>query len=238
MPFSIPLTGLASGMLLAAAGLTVRDARRQLPGLSPGLSLLGWLAGAALLLAAVATVSQARGPLAPALRLAVMAAIAAPPDARPSQPARWRGVLRALPALVLSLLSLALLLGQFRPGLGPAYDPSEGAVVGAIVLFLTVCGGLGARAAGEALPGFFEPELVDRWAPDVVFTGLTLLVGGAALARLLLRGALLVETASQAGLAGAWLAWTAAVWGPRPLPRLRAALTVIAALILLRVVLA
>jgi hypothetical protein len=237
MPLSVPLTGLASGILLAAVGLTFRDARRQLPRLSPGLSLLGWLAGAALLLAAVVTVSQARGPLAPPLRLAVMAAIAAPPDAHSSQPARWRGVLRSLPALALSLLSLTLLLAPFRPSLGRAYDLSDDAVAGVSVLLLTVCGGLGARSAGEALVGFREPELVGRWATDLAFAALTALVGGSVLASLLHRGVILAQSGSQAGLAGAWLAWAAAVWGPRRLPRLRAALEVIAALLLLRVAL-
>ncbi|MFQ6101224.1 MAG: hypothetical protein ACE5OS_08315 [Anaerolineae bacterium] len=247
MPVTIIFTGLACGTLLAAVGLTLWDGFWQVPGLSRAVRAIGWLAGAFLLIGVLfawlrdhslsaLALSGAEGL---ALRLILMAALAAPPITHRRQDAPWSNVMLIMPALVLA-----------GGGLLRFLEPVETEVgclpVVPVELALLICGGLGARALGEALS-----EIATLLSPSepgglvgpsaAAYMLLTLLVGGTALVNLCQRGTVwnFVELsrdggiAGDGGLAGAWLVWSAAWLGPRHHPRLRAALIVAAALLLI-----
>jgi hypothetical protein len=74
-----------------------------------------------------------------------------------------------------------------------------------------------------------------EWPRSLAYVLLTLVVGSAALVNLWQRGMVWgsSDPVMQGGLAGAWLVWSADWFVPRRHPRLRAALTVMAALLLI-----
>ncbi|MEA3339559.1 MAG: hypothetical protein U9R15_06300 [Chloroflexota bacterium] len=213
--------GLACGALLATIGLAVWDASRPVPGLSRAARAAGWLAGALLLTAALLAWWGDPALSAPASRLLMMAVLAAPVGTRRHHPKSWSkpwgDVARSLPAL---LLVGSALFGPFGPT-----SAESGILMG---LTLVVCGGLGARALGEALS--LSP--CAEWPFTATYALLTLLVGGVATIDLWQRGTLWGGSPGEGGLAGAWLAWSAVWLGRRWHPRLRAGLIVVAASLL------
>jgi len=229
--------------LLAAAGLALWDGFRQVPGLSRAVDVNAWLAGALLLLGALLAWQGDRSlstlvpsPSTPlgvdsvegrAPHLILMAALAAPPPPRAHRRryAPWGDTLRILPALALAGAGLFWNPEFIEMGAGN----SSPALVG---LGVVVCAGLGARALGEALSEIAgsTPHLERSFV--AAYALLTLLVGGTVLVNLWQRGAVWDGTAGQSGLAGAWLAWSAAWLGPRQPPRLRAGLIATGALLL------
>jgi hypothetical protein len=246
------LPGLACGVLLAAAGLALWDGFRQVPGLSRAVDVNAWLAGALLLLGALLAwqgdrslsmlvpspstllgVDSVEGPAlsgieGPAPHLILMAALAAPPPPTRTHRRRsapWGATMRILPALALAGAGLFWIPEFIEIGAGN----SSPALVG---LGVVVCAGLGARALGEALSEIAgsTPHLERSFV--AAYALLTLLVGGTVLVNLWQRGAVWDGTPRQSGLAGAWLAWSAAWLGPRQPPRLRAGLIAAAALLL------
>jgi hypothetical protein len=97
-------------------------------------------------------------------------------------------------------------------------------------------------AEGPALSETEGPALSETEGPSpsgievssaITYVLLSLIVGSAALVHLWQRGTLWGATASESGLAGTWLAWSAARLGPRRPPRLRATLVAVAALSLI-----
>lgn len=215
------LIGLACGALLAAVGLTLWDGLRQMPGISRSAWVLGWVAAALLLIGALLIWQGDHG--VPALRLILMAALAAPPGLRRRRPSHWSNVMFILPALALAGAGFFLISK-------PVADEAVSLPVRPVEIAIVVCGGLGARALGKALSVIATPlSTPELGAFAVTYTLLTLLVGGTALANLWQRGTMWGESASEAGLAAVWLAWSAAWLGLRQHPRLRAGLIVVAA---------
>lgn len=141
---------------------------------------------------------------------------------------------------MLILPALALAGGGLFCSLEPVEAKAGSLSVALVKLALLICGGLGARALGEALseitappsPKLGEAEGGIEWPSAAAYALLTLLVGGTALVNLWQRGTMWGGSAGEGGLAGSWLAWSAAWLGPRQRPRLRAALIVVAALLL------
>lgn len=209
--------GLACGALLAAIGLAIWDASWPVPGLSRAARAAGWLAGALLLIGSLLALWEDPALSAPVSRLLLMATLAAPVRTGRHYSKPWGNVARALPALALTGIVL------FGP-LGPA-SAESGALVS---LMLVVCGGLGARVMGEALSLSTDAE----WPFTATYALLTLLVGCVALVNLWQRGTVWGGSPGEGGLAGAWLAWSAAWLGRRWHPRLRAGLIVVAASLL------
>jgi hypothetical protein len=157
-----------------------------------------------------------------------LAALAALPLRRTHRrgPAPWSEALRILPGLTLAAVGL---FWTPEPAAAGAGSSSLGLVqVGAVV-----CAGLGARALGQALSDMSDRTPHSEWPFAATYALLTLLVGGTALVNLCQRGLAWDGTAGQIGLAGAWLAWSAAWWGPRQPRRLRAGLIAAAALFLI-----
>jgi len=233
MPWAVALAGLACGMLLGAVAATLWSMWRQVPALSQALRIIGWAAGAVLLIGAVTTWHGSQGLAAPSPRLMVMAAVAAPPDRHDHRQASWDTLLLLLPALMLALAGLCWIPGVIGTGGSGSTALAEASPTTTITLAAIICGGLAARALGEALAGVLTPGPFAGWASDAVYAPLTLLVGGILLADLWQRGTLSEVSTAKGGLTGAWLAWSGAFWSPRARPRLHAALTAVAALLLL-----
>jgi len=236
VPATVILTGLACGTLLAAAGLVLWGSPRQLPGLSRTVRVISWLAGGLLLIGAVLAWQEDYSLSAPALRLTLMAALAAPPGIHRHTRSPWGSLMLTLPALALAGASLF-----WTPEWTPAPTGMEvsnllgapGKLTAIRLLAVIICAGLGARALGEALSTIAVPALHIERPAATTYALLTLLVSGTTLSNLWQQGAVWGGIASEGGLAGAWLAWSAAWLGPRHPRRLRAALTAVAASLLI-----
>ncbi len=218
--------GLACGVLLTVMGLAAWESSRQMPGLARAVRALDWLAGALLLVGALLAWWGDPALLAPASRLLLMAVLAAPVETRchhsKSWAKPWDHAARAIPAL--ALIGSALFVPA---GLASV---ESGALAN---LTLIVCGGLGARALAQALLSLPRSSPGVEWPFPATYALLTLIVGGVALVNLWQRGAVWSGRPGEGGLAGAWLAWSAVWLVPRRSPRLRAGLTIIAALLLI-----
>jgi hypothetical protein len=233
----VPFTGLACGALLAAAGLALWSENRQdastLDTMRETVRVIRWVAGGLLIVGALLA-WQGRSSLSGAApHLILMAALAAPPEIHRHRLARWARVLPILPALGLAGAGLIWALGtaEASTGSGPI-TPSQVA--------LTICGGLAARALGMTAGtlGIAEGDVAGsslhlEWPSRAAYGLLTLIVGGTLLANLWQRGWAWDGTTGERSLAGVWLAWTAAWMTPRRSRRLRAAFTIVAALLLI-----
>jgi len=226
MPAAVIFTGLACGTLLAAAGLALWGIFRQVPGLSHAVRAIGWLAGVLLLIGALFAWQGDHSISTPALRLILIAALAAPSGIHRQYLSPWNNAMLILPALI---LAWAGLLWASRPVAGEFGSP----LVLPVELAIVVCGGLGARVLGEALSMIAAQTPHSERLTTATYVLLTLLVGGTALVNLWQRGTVWGGTTSEGGLAGMWLAWSAIRLGPRQHPRLRAGLTVVAASLLI-----
>jgi len=223
MPASAIFTGLACGTLLTAAGLALWDGFRQVPGLSHAIRAISWLAGVFLLIGALLAWWGEHSLSAPALRLTLMAALAAPAEIRHRPRPSWGNLVLTLPALVLAGAGL-LWVSE------PVGDGADSLPVALAQLGVVACGGLGARALGEALSGMTNSTPQVKWPSAAAYALLTLLVGGTALVNLGQRGTVWGRSTGEGGLAVAWLVWSAVWLGPDQPPRLRAVLTGVAAL--------
>jgi hypothetical protein len=230
-PMTLICTGMACGALLATIGLMLWGSSRPVPRLSHAVRATRWLAGALLLVGTLYAWLLDHSLSAPAARFALMGALAALPEIRrrSSLQAHPDNALLILPALILvgGSLSWKAESGGSEPGDLPAT---------LVVLALTVCGGLGARALGQRLsqistqcPPVEEPPR----SAAAAYALLTLVAGGTALVSLLRQGAVWSSSADEGRLASAWLAWSAVWAGPRQPAWLRALLMTIAALLLI-----
>jgi hypothetical protein len=142
--------------------------------------------------------------------------------------ASWSRALVYLPALV---LTGAVLVQVSRP--------EEGILsadwVTPLRFLIAVCAGLGARALGQALQVIAEGSSCEEWPLTLTYSLLTVVAGCAALVNLWQRGMVWGswDPVMRGGLLGAWLMWSADRLVPRRHARLRAALTVAAALLLI-----
>lgn len=237
MPGTAILAGLACGALLTTAGFALWHALRPLSRLSQAVRALGWLAGA-LLLSGALSARLGGGGLPPCVpHLLLMAALATPPAPRflpgPRRSAApWNDFLRLLPPLA---LAWAGLLCTATPVGGEVSGPPVGGGPPAqgLELAIVVCGGLGARALGQAFGDLVTSTSGVAWPSAAAYAWLTVLVGGVALASLAQRGSVWDGTPVESGLAGVWLAWSAAWLSPRQPARLRTALTAVAAAFLI-----
>jgi hypothetical protein len=247
MPVAMILVGVGSGALLAAIGLGLWEHRRHPVAISRAVVVVRWMAGVLLLAGAVFVWMGEPGYARPVPQLILMAALAAPPDIR-LRPLDRRGTLLILPALILAGTGLFHIASSAAAAGPAALDP--------MALSITVCGGLGAQALGQALTwaaapargdsteggtdsdeatppstatGGEEPAVRGERAPAVTYALLTVLAGGTALVHLWTQGTVSGGTVGETELAGVWLAWSAAWLGPRRPLRLRALLIVIAA---------
>lgn len=226
MPAAMIFTGLACGMLLTAAGLVLWDGYRQVPGLARAVQAIGWLAGAMLFIGALLAWQGDRNLSAPALRLTLMAALAAPQGDHRRCRSHWSNVMPTLPALVLAVAGLFWTSEPTRAGAGTLS-------VALVRLAVVICGGLGARAMGEALSKIVAPVHHAGRTLAIVYALLTLLVGGTVSANLWQRGTVWGGSANESGLAGTWLVWSATWLGPRQRSRPQEVLIVMAALLLI-----
>jgi hypothetical protein len=238
---------LACGLLLAAVGVHLLSAFREGIDLSPAASIAAWVAAGALLMGALLvwggrlpTLESFVQPFdmiawqGPVLPMILMAALAIPVGGQTDlkieagRKASWSCALVYLPALALTVAVLIQVL-----------TPREGALsanwVTPLRFSIAVCAGLGVRALGQALRVIAEGPCCAEWPRELTYGLLTLLSGTAALVNLWQRGIVWGSTSHvmRGGLAGAWLVWTADWLAPRRHPRLRAVLTVVAALLLM-----
>jgi hypothetical protein len=235
----VSCTGLACGVLLAAVGLALWGGYRQVTGLSCVVQAISWLASGLLALGALLAWRAGAAIAVPALRLIILAAVAAAAQrARRRSDSFWSRVLPILPALVLATASLLWMLRSAATGAG-------GFPITLAELAVLICAGFGAQTLGEALGEVADPALrIERPAlgnaqesSAVTYALLTLAVAGIALANLGQRGVAWRGTASEEGLAGVWLVWSAAWVSPRQRRWLRSGLVVAAALLLILVAL-
>ena len=237
MSVAVPITGLACGALLAAAGLALWGRNRQdtstLDTMRAAVRIIRWVAGGLLIVGALLAWLGRSSLHGAAPHLILMAALAAPPEIHRHRLPRWTRVLLILPALMLAGAGLIWTLGTTEANAG-----SGSITLGQLAL--TICGGLAARALGMAAGtlGIAEDDSAGsapylEWPSTAAYGLLTLIVGGTLLANLWQRGWAWDGTASERSLAGVWLAWTAAWMTPRRSRRLRAAFIIVAALLLI-----
>jgi hypothetical protein len=225
VPGPVIFAGLACGMLLAGTGLALWDGLHQVPGVSHAVHVIRWVAGAFLVVGVFLAWQGDHSLSAPAPRLVLMAALAAPAAFYRRSLARWSHVWLILPALVLTVAGLFWTSASIEAGAGSS-------PVALVEMVVIVCGGLGARALAVALSESATLTPGVEWPSAAAHALLTVVVGGMALVSLWQRGSVWDGTAGESGLAGAWLAWTAARVGPRQSRWLRAVLTAVAAVLL------
>lgn len=237
------LVGLGSGMLVAALGLALWSGLRGMPHLSRGAGGAAWLAASLLVFGALLAwgsrlpaleglaktlgMPPAAGPVA---SLILMAALAIPFELGTRQRPHWAQSLRYVPALLLAWTALVRMDGA---DVGSAVDDW----VTPIRFLLTVCAGLGARTLGQALRVIATGNGETERPGTLAYGLLTLVSGSAALVNLWQRGTVWAgaDSVMRGGIAGAWLAWSADRLASSWHPRLRASLTVAAALLLILV---
>ena len=225
------LAGLACGALLTTAGFALWHALRPLRGLAQAVQGLGWLAGALSLSSALSAWLNA-GDFAPCVpHLLLMAALAAPAD--PYHPViPWNGFLRLLPPLALAWAGLLCAATPVGTGAsGPLVSGGPPAL--GLELAVVVCGGLGARALGQAFGEAVTSAPGLTWSSAAAYAWLTVLLGGVALVSLVRRGSVWDGTSAEVALASVWLVWSAVWLSLRRPSRLRAALTCVAAAFLI-----
>jgi hypothetical protein len=225
VPGPVIFTELACGMLLAGTGLALWDGLRQVPGVSHAVQVIRWVAGVLLAVGALLAWQGDRSLSAPAPRLVLMAALAAPPAFHRRSFVRWSSVWLILPALVLAGAGLFWTSASIEAGAGSS-------PVALVEMVVIICGGLGARALAVTLSESATSAPGVEWPSAAAYALLTVIVGGMALVSLWQRGSVWDGTAGESGLAGAWLAWTAARVGPRQPRWLQAVLTAVAAVLL------
>lgn len=206
------LGGLASGALLTALALAVWDGLRPVAGFRQAVQVIGWLAGALLLLGTVLAWLDTRV----FLGLPFVTALAAP-QGLPRR-SSWINALPLLPPLVLA-------------GVGLFWRPATTSGSLFVAVASALCAGVGVRALGEGLRALAGQSPVE-WPGLAAYALLTLLAASLALANLARRGMLWSGQPTESGLAAAWLAWSAAWFIPRDRARLQAGAIVIAAAIL------
>ena len=148
MPALVILVGAGNGALLAAIGLGLWGHRRRPLELARAVVAVRWLAGALLLIGAVLAWMAGSGTAAPVPQLILMAALAAPPDIRRRHLNR-RSTMLILPALILAGIGLFYVTSSAAATARTTLKP--------MALGITICGGLGARALGQALYGAAAP---------------------------------------------------------------------------------
>ncbi|HEY68257.1 MAG TPA: hypothetical protein G4N97_08315 [Thermoflexia bacterium] len=226
MPVTVVFTGLACGMLLTAVGLALWGGFRQVPRLSHAVQAIGWLAGVTLLIGVLLTWQENHNASIPAIRLMLMAALAALPNPHRRCASSWDSAIPILPALILA--GVGLFWSPESVGTGLGHRP-----VAPMELAIVICGGIGARAMGEALSEIATLAPHVEWSFTAAYMLLTLLVGEMALVNLRQWGTLWGGASGESGMTGAWLIWSAAWLAPRQHVRLRAALTIVATLLLI-----
>jgi len=169
------------------------------------------LAAILLLAAAIAAWSQSTAsPATTAPRLFLVAAVVAPAARRRQQATRTGDTVLAAAAVVLAGSGL---VGAWVPGLPGLPVPARGQQalgdLGAVVA--AVAAGLGIRCALRAIARAAEPALEDDGSPAAVYALLTAFTGVLILSNIWTRGIFGSGTAAYAGIASAFLVWSA-VW--------------------------
>ncbi len=230
MPTALITGGIACGALLTATGLALRDDLRQTSKFVHAVYAARWLAGALLLVGTLFTWQWNRGIPTPATRLILMAALATLPE-RHRHYARWGNTLSSLPILILAGVNLL-----WGPNLARVeIDQANDFLTVVVKLTIAVCGGLGARALSQHFGEFTAPPPhIERPAPSTAATYalLTFLLSSTTLLNLWQQGSVWGKAAYGGGLAGVWVAWSAA-WSSPHRPRWLQSALMIAATTLL-----
>lgn len=236
------LLGFGCGMLFAAVGFCLWSGLAGDQALSRGARAVAWSAAAVLVVDALLAWGSGLPALesivgvvnggdlgGPARSLILMAALAVPLKGKGSREARWSQAFLYVPALLLSAMALAPMVMR-SPDTVSSTD-----WVTPIRFALAVCAGVGARAMGQALRAMMSGTFPGERSGALTYGLLTLVAGSAALANLWQRGRLWVgaDPVLRGGMAGAWLGWTADWLTPSRDVRLRAPLTVVAAVLLI-----
>lgn len=226
MSIALIFIGMACGALLATAGLTIWGSPRQVSRLPQAVRAIRWLTGVFLLLGALFA-----WPRTPITYPILIAALAATPGIHRRHHSHWSDVMLILPTLI--LIGASLLWRSTSTEIETGTDSSSITVA---ELTIIVCGGLGMRVLGQNLRKATAslPHTEESILPTAVTYGLlTLLTSSTTLTNLWQRGELWQGTVYEGRLAGAWLAWSAVWFSPRRPLWLRAALTTVAALLLI-----
>ncbi len=237
MPSAVVFAGLACGLLLVTGGILIRGRATLVPGLPRAARSLGWMSAAGLAIAAALAWAEYGVGGAPAPRLHLIAALAAPVVLSRRRRPVAASVMPTATALVVAAMSIFWTwTAGAVPGAASAVSlPSPSAAVASLVAI--ICAGLAARALGQALSDIIDPPLSTDRLPGLVYGPLTVLVAGVALVNLWSRGEVWAGTRAEVGIASAYLAWSGVWLSPRPHRRLRQVSVVAAALLLIWVVL-
>ncbi|MGD2165701.1 MAG: hypothetical protein PVH50_09230 [Anaerolineae bacterium] len=243
MPVVAIVVGFGCGMLLAAMGFSLWSGLGEGRTFSRGARAVAWGAAAVLVIGALLAwgsglpaLKSLAGPVdgralgGCVLSLILMAALAVPLSVEAPHRTPWSHALLYLPASVLASLALVQMTASADAAPGADW-------VTPIHFSLAVCGGLGARAMAHALRVMVVGMSGVEWPGSLAYGLITLLAGSAALVNLWQRGRLWVgaDPVLRGGIGGAWLAWSAYWLAGRRHARLRAALTIVAALLLVLV---
>jgi hypothetical protein len=205
MSSAVAFTGLACGMLLAAAGMAVWSFARHISSFSKIVSTIRLVAGAGLLWGALSAWHS--GYWSPfSIRLLLMAALVSLPY--PSRLSPYP------PGYVFSLLLPASLAG-----LGLYLTLRSGLVVPArqYIPFREVVAAVGGGIGAWALNGLIAhlPELKSEESPgqeaplSAAYAMLTISLGSLSIVNLLQHGKIWAGGEAEKRLAGAWMIWTA-----------------------------
>ncbi len=243
MSSAVIFAGLACGLLLVTGAILIRGRAALVPGLPRAARSLGWLSAAGLAIAAGLAWAEYGVVGAPAPRLHLIAALAAPvvlPQRRRPVAASVMPTAAALAVAVIGIFWTwtAGAVPSVASAVPASADslPSPSVTIASLVAI--ICAGLAVRALGQALSDIIDPALSTDRRPALVYGPLTVLVAGVALVNLWSRGEVWAGTRAEVGIASAYLAWSGVWLSPSPYRRLRPVSVVAAAFLLIWVVLA
>ena len=210
VPPTLVVSGLACGMILTACAAMMLARSRAVDELSRAYSMLTWMAATLLLAAAVVGWARAAGTPAVAPRLLLVAAVVAPVSARRVRAARTGLRVQTTFAILLAGSGLvgAWVFAQTGP---PAITGSGHALAGLSSVAAAVAAGLGIRYGSSTIARTIN--LADEGAgpPGATYAMLSVVVGLSSISSLWTRGVVRLGAPAHAGLAAAFLAWSA-VW--------------------------
>ncbi|MFW6115678.1 MAG: hypothetical protein ACOC7Y_01315 [Chloroflexota bacterium] len=236
----VMVVGLAYATLVAGLCVAVWSGLHGMPRLAESAAGAAWTAAGLLVFGALlawgsdlpalewlATSVRVGALEGPVLSIILAAGLAIPlRGGSPGEP-HWSDGLLHVPALILAGTALGCAVGTGGRAMSAEW-------ITPMRFLLAVCAGFGARTLGQALRAVAAGMEGAEWSSELPYGLLTLVAGGGVLVNLWQRGMVWggADPVLRAGVAGAWLAWSADWLARSGHPRLRVVLTSAAVVLL------